>query len=223
MSRSRSIPLLLATTACLAVAGCGSDDKPATTSASAPTTAVQTAPATTATTTAPAPAPATTTTKTATTPPTTSDAPATAKGDTKTTPNPLAKLKDYTKGGQPASEADTTAVRTAMREFSDAVASRNAKQICNRTIGLDELMAKAGQKGATCESMFKNSGNTAAAPSKKDMEAIAKGKVTIKGDRASLEISDGTPLPMRRVDGVWKVDYAAFASLAAGGGSGSKQ
>lgn len=215
MSRSRSIPLLLAATACLAVAGCGSDDKPATTSASAPTTAAQTAPAT-PTTTATTPTTPTTTATTPTTPTTTSDDSATAKGDSKTTPNPLSKLKEYTKGGQPASEADTAAVRKSMREFSDAVASRDAKAICSRTIGLEELMAKSGQKGATCEKMFKNSGNTAAAPSKKDVQAIDTGKVTIKGDRASLEITGGTALPMRRVDGVWKVDYGAFASLAAG-------
>lgn len=215
MSRFRSIPLLLAVTACLAVAGCGSDDKPATTSASAPTTAVETAPATPTTT---APAPTTTDTTTATTPTKTSDDTITTGGDDADAPNPLAKLKDYTKGGQPASESDTAAVRTAMREFGDAIASRNAKAICNRTIGLDELMAKSGQKGTTCEKMFKNSGNTAAAPSKKDVQAISAGKVTIKGDRASLEISGGTSLPMRKVDGVWKVDYGAFASLAAGSG-----
>lgn len=208
MPRFRSIPLLLAATACLAVAGCGDDEPSTTTSAAAPTTTAQTAPAT-PTTTAP-----TTTTDTSGTTTTAPDA-TTETDAAKKAANPLDKLKEYTKGGQPASEAETAAVRTAMREFSDAVAKRDTKTICSRTIGLDQLMQSSGQKKKiTCETMFKASGNTSSPPSKKDQEAIAKGKVTIKGDRATLTITNGV-LPMRNVDGVWKIDYGAFAALSA--------
>lgn len=217
MSRSRSIPLLLAATACLAVAGCGSDDKPATTSASAPTTAVQpatTAPATTATTpTTTAPTPPTTNATTATTPTTTEDGGST-KADSGKTASPLNKLKELTKGGQPASEAETAAVRSAMRAFGEAIASRDAKEICRRTVGIDALLSQSGQKKATCESMFEASSNASSAPSKQELAGIASGKVTIKGDRATLNTPQG-PMPMRKVDDTWKVDYGAFAEIAA--------
>lgn len=221
MSRIRLLPLLLATTAlALTASGCGGDDEPAPAAVTTPPAATQAqVPAATtppATTTEDAPAP--TTTEDA--PPKADSAPDRAKTQASkpsAAKNPLDALKNYTKGGAPASAADTAEVRDAFRTFGEAVGKHDAKTACARVIGFDELLRASGQKATSCEDVFKGTGKGAAGPSKEDLAQIAKAQVTIKGDRATLLVTGQSPMPMRKDGGVWKIDYSAFGNLASGG------
>ncbi|EHN10767.1 hypothetical protein PAI11_23730 [Patulibacter medicamentivorans] len=207
MSRARLLPLLLAAALSLSAAGCGGDDdKPSTTSASTPSTTSSTSSSTTSPTTTTDPEPTTTdqssTTKTSET------------EKTPTTSTPSTPLQDYTKGGSPADDKTADEVRAAMREFLTAVSKGDAKLLCSRIIGFDEVAKKLGQKDVSCESLLKNSANGAVPPSKQVLAGIDKAKVTIKGDRATLGGNVGPP--MRKVDGVWKIDYGALVPAVPG-------
>ncbi|WP_320672470.1 hypothetical protein [Patulibacter defluvii] len=200
MIRTRLLPLLLAAALPLAAVGCGGDDEPNTTAASTPTTSASTS-ASTPTTTSEQPT-------TTTSEPSKDDKGEQPKPETTAQPAPDNPLANYTKGGKPADDQTANEVRTAMRDFLTAVSKGDGAKICSRIIGFDEVAKKLRQKDVTCESLMKNNVNAAAAPSKQALAAIGKAKVTVKGDRATLGGNIGPPL--RKVDGVWKIDYGAL-------------
>lgn len=220
MSHTRLIPLLLAASIGLTAAGCGGSDEPATTTQAslptatdaAPTTPTETSTPTTETT----PATSETTPGEATSTATeTQSAPATtaAKPATK---DPSSVLKDYAKGGKPASAEEAATIRSTMLAFGEAVGKRDVKQVCAMTTGLSEKPDPRAP-GLSCESLVQNSGSTNG-PSKKEKALIRKAKITVKGDRASIELAAGVPLPFRKIDGRWRVDYGTLSGQTTGNG-----
>jgi hypothetical protein len=189
--------LLVAATLLVGATGCGSDEP--TTTAARPVSTVAAPPATT---TAPDPAVEAQGARGATTGATPAPAPR---------PTPLS---DYAAGGRPASADQARAVRGAFRAFASAIADRDAQGICSRTVGFEELLRAQGGGTGSCEELFKNVGNGAAGPSKRDLALIGDADVLIADDHATLSLGGQTPVPMRRVDGAWKVDYAAFAATS---------
>jgi hypothetical protein len=195
--RSPLPSLLVAATLLLGAAGCGSDEP--TTTAARPVSTVAALPTTTA---APDPAVQAQGSRGATTGPAPAPAP-------KPTP-----LSDYAAGGRPASTDQARAVRGAFRAFATAIADRDAQGICSRTVGFEELLRTQGGGTGSCEELFKNVGNGAAGPSKRDLALIGDADVLIAEDHATLSLGGQTPVPMRRVGDAWKVDYAAFAATS---------
>jgi hypothetical protein len=197
VTRLSPLPSLIVAAALLVgAAGCGSDEP--TTTAAQPVSSVATAPPAA---TAPAdPAVEAQGSRGATT----GAAPAPA-------PTPLS---DYAAGGRPASAEQARSVRGAFRAFATAIADRDADGICSRTVGFEELLRAQGGGGGSCEDLFKNVGNGAAGPSKRDLALIGDADVLIADDHATLSLGGQTPVPMRRVGGAWKVDYAAFAATS---------
>jgi hypothetical protein len=172
--------------------GCGSDE-PTTTAAAAPAT------------TAPSQA--------GTVPPSVEEAQGSRGGATGTAPAPPpSPLTDYLDDGAPASAADARAVRGAFRAFARAIAARDARALCARTVGFEELLKAQGAGAGSCEDLFQNVGNGAAGPSDRDLALIDDADVAIDSDRATLTVGGQTPVPLRRVGGAWKIDYAAFAA-----------
>jgi hypothetical protein len=201
VTRLSPLPPLLVTVALLGgLAGCGGDD-PTTTTARPVSTVSQAPPATT-------PAP-------------TDTAATEAQGARGTTtgaaPAPAATpLRDYAKGGAPASKGEARAVRGAFRAFARAIADRDAAGICSRTVGFEALLKAQGGGVGSCEELFKNIGNGAAGPSDRDFAVIDDADVLVADDHATLSLGAQTPVPMRRVGGAWKVDYAAFTAVPKG-------
>jgi hypothetical protein len=194
--RLRPLPsLIVAATLLVGATGCGSDEP--TTTAARPVSTVAAPPTTTA-----APDPA-----------------AQAQGSRGTTtgaaPAPApTPLSDYAAGGRPASADQARSVRGAFRAFATAIADRDAQGICSRTVGFEELLRAQGGGGGSCEELFKNVGNGAAGPSKRDLALIGDADVLVADDHATLSLGGQTPVPMRRVGDAWKVDYAAFAATS---------
>lgn len=199
MIRLRPLPsVLVAATLAVGLAGCGSDEP--TTTAAQPVNPVATAPPAA---TAPVdPAVEAQGSRGATTGAAPAPAPA---------PTPL---RDYAAGGRPASADQARAVRGAFRAFASAIADRDARGICSRTVGFEELLRTQGGGGGSCEELFKNVGNGAAGPSKRDLALIGDADVQVADDHATLSLGGQTPVPMRRVGTAWKVDYAAFAATS---------
>ncbi|MGX6449965.1 hypothetical protein ACVU7I_18165, partial [Patulibacter sp. S7RM1-6] len=56
--------------------------------------------------------------------------------------------------------------------------------------------------------------NASKGPTTADLAALRTGRVTIAGDEATVAVGAAAPLPLRRVDGAWKVDYGAFAAAS---------
>ncbi|WP_022928276.1 hypothetical protein [Patulibacter americanus] len=196
MIRLRPLPsLIVAATLLAGATGCGSDEP--TTTAARPVSTVAAPAATTA---APDPAVQAQGSRGAAT----GAAPAPA-------PTPLS---DYAAGGRPASAEQARSVRGAFRAFAAAIADRDADGICSRTVGFEELLRAQGGGGGSCEELFKNVGNGAAGPSKRDLALIGDADVLVADDHATLSLGGQTPVPMRRVGGAWKVDYAAFAATS---------
>jgi hypothetical protein len=184
--------LLLLAALALGAAGCGSDE-PTTTTAAAPV--------------------ATATSQAGTVPPSVEEAQGSRGGATGTAPAPPASpLADYLDDPEPAPAGEARAVRAAFRAFAEAIAARDARALCARTVGFEELLRAQGAGGGSCEELFQNVGNGAAGPSDRDLELIDDAAVVADGDRATLTLGGQTPVPLRRVGAAWKVDYAAFAA-----------
>jgi hypothetical protein len=121
----------------------------------------------------------------------------------------------YAEGGRAASTSEAAPVTGAFRAFAAAVVDRDARAACARVTGFEELLRARGQAG-TCEQLLPDIGNVAAGPSPRDLELIGDADVVIAGDRATISVGSESPVPMRRVDGAWKLDYAAFAATPKG-------
>lgn len=202
MTVLRPLPSLVATVVLLGgLAGCGSDGP--TTTAPESVSAVAAPPATT---------PASPTT-------TAADAAVEAQGSRGATTGaapapPATPLSDYADGGRAAPPEQARAVRGAFRAFARAIADRDADELCSRTVGFEALLKAQGGGVGSCEELFKNIGNGAAGPSKQDLQLIDDADVLVSDDHATLSLGGQTPVPMRRVGGTWKVDYAAFAATS---------
>jgi len=186
MPRSRSLAPLLAAVA-LGVAACGDDRANVTT----PTTVAQQRVTTAAMTPSAAPAPAP------------------DSGRTAVTASPTAAPGESTAGGRRADAATARAVRRALRTFTAALVERDVRTACRHVVGLERLAASVGRDGVDCETLLGNNANASNPPSARTLKAIAGAAVTVRGDRASVDLPDGAP-PLRRVDGAWKIDYAAL-------------
>jgi hypothetical protein len=180
----RSLPALFCVLALAAgTAGCGGDDGPTTTSAGS-----------------------------ATVPPAMA-----AQGDrggvaTSAAPAPADALEGYLSDGRQATAQEAAPVRAGFRAFAEAVVARDAREACAHVTGFEELLRAAGQEGS-CRDLLPDIGNAAAGPSPRDVAAIADAGVVLSGDRATISAGGEAPVPMRRVGGAWKLDYAAFAAV----------
>ncbi|WP_026912938.1 hypothetical protein [Patulibacter minatonensis] len=110
-----------------------------------------------------------------------------------------------------ATAAEAAPVRAGFKAFADAFVERDAAAACSHAVGFEELLRARGQSG-TCEALLPGLGNTSAGPSPRDVALIEDADVEIGGDRATISVGGESPVPMRRVDGSWKLDYAAFAA-----------
>jgi hypothetical protein len=133
-----------------------------------------------------------------------------ARGGT-TTPTPAGRRIPEYADLRRASKTDAAAVRAGFRAFADAFVARDAKAACSHAVGFEDLLRARGQSG-TCEELLPAIGNTSAGPSPRDVALIDDADVEVAGDVATLSVGSESPVPMRRVDGTWKLDYAAFAA-----------
>ena len=134
-----------------------------------------------------------------------------AKGKQSPAPDVPKVLKDYAKGGAPATEDQASAVRKTMLEFQDALVAQDAGKACSYTHGLP---AKSDPSSPTpsCEALIE--GSKMAPPTDKDREMINTAKIVVNGDRASIEMGgSGVPMPFRNVDGRWRIDYGTLLGI----------
>ncbi|MEV4419826.1 hypothetical protein AB0L40_07595 [Patulibacter sp. NPDC049589] len=133
------------------------------------------------------------------------------RGGTETGSAPAATpLKDYASGGRAASAPVARAVRAGFRGFARGVLDRDAAAACSHVTGFEALLRARGQQG-DCQTLLPAIGNTSAGPSPRDIALISGADVVVAGDRATISVGSEAPVPMARVGGDWKLDYAAFA------------
>lgn len=117
-------------------------------------------------------------------------------------------LEDYAKGGAPATTDEAKAVRDTMTGFQDALVAQDAAKACSYTLGLP-AKADPSKPAPSCEALVE--GSKMAPPTDKDRETIRTAKITVNGDRASIELDgSGVPMPFRKVDGRWRIDYGTL-------------
>lgn len=195
---SPRLPLLLATgAACLVLSACGSGgDDPPETQAAAPAQ-TETAPAETV-------------------PAVTEPAEAPQPGDApeRDAPTPRSPLESYAAGGKPASEDDAFGVRSTMIRFQEALSRADRDAVCALTVGIPE---KGGSM--SCASLTRSPSPN---PTDENRQLIAKSTVIVKGDRATAELQPGLLMPLRKVDGDWRLDYKAINSAGDGSRSGGR-
>lgn len=153
-----------------------------------------------------------TTTAAATVPPAMADQGSRGGTATATAPAQDGDLGAYAEGGVPAGAAEARAVRAGFRAFAEAVVDRDAAAACARVTGFEELLEARGQQG-TCRELLPAVGNAAAGPTPADLKLVDDADVVVADDRATLSLGSEAPVPMRRVGGDWKLDYAAFAAV----------
>lgn len=125
-------------------------------------------------------------------------------------------LDDYAKGGAPATADQAQAVRDTMLGFQDALVAQDAGKACSYTLGLP-AKSDPSKPSPSCETLIE--GSKMAPPTDQDKEMIRTAKITVNGDRASIEMGDsGMPMPFRNVDGRWRIDYGTL--LGTGGSAG---
>lgn len=243
MPSPRFHPLLVAGAACLALAACGSDEDPPqanapaaqnTSAAPTQTAPTQTAPAQTTATDAAAPDSDRQSTRDEaaddaqpTAPNSRADSKGNADGDSadtkpKATPSDKAPkqgkqsqaspLEDYAAGGSPATDRETADVRATLLGFQEALGRRDPVAICVLTVGLPE---KSGPTTPmSCTSLTQGPG--AQPPSDENRRMIASSAVTVSGNKATADLAAGFKMPLRKIDGRWRIDYATINSLSGG-------
>lgn len=125
-------------------------------------------------------------------------------------------LENYAKGGAPATADEAASVRKSMLEFQDALVAQDAGKACSYTLGLP-AKADPSKPSPSCETLIE--GSKMAPPTDQDRAMIQAAKITVNGDRASIEMGEsGVPMPFRNVDGRWRIDYGTLLGL--GGSAG---
>ncbi|MFA4927569.1 MAG: hypothetical protein WC558_03575 [Patulibacter sp.] len=125
-------------------------------------------------------------------------------------------LKDYAKGGAPATADEAESVRASMLGFQEALVAQDAGKACDYTLGLP-AKSDPSKPAPSCETLIE--GSKMAPPTDQDREMIQKAKIVVNGDRASIELGgSGVPMPFRNVDGRWRIDYGTLLGL--GGSAG---
>lgn len=133
------------------------------------------------------------------------------KGRRSAAPKVPKALEDYAKGGAPATPDEAASVRKTMLEFQDALVAADARKACSYTLGLPAT-SDPSKPTPSCESLIE--GSQMAPPTDDDREMIRAAKITVNGDRASIEIGgSGVPMPFRNVDGRWRIDYGTLLGL----------
>ncbi len=123
------------------------------------------------------------------------------------------RLQDHAKGGAPASKDEADDIRAAINGFQEAIAEKDAAKACSHTTGMP-MTSDAGKPTLSCE-MLAQGGSPP--PTEENRRTVASAKITVKGDKASVELGAGVPMPFRKVDGTWRIDYGTL--LDADGGS----
>ncbi len=139
-----------------------------------------------------------------------------AKGKQPEAPQIPKVLEEYAKGGAPATADEAASVRKTMLEFQAALAAEDAGKACSYTLGLP-AKSDPSKPSLSCESLIE--GSRQAPPTDEDRAMINAAKITVNGDRASIEMGEaGMPMPFRHVDGRWRIDYGTL--LGMGGATG---
>lgn len=121
-------------------------------------------------------------------------------------------LEDYAKGGAPATADEAKSVRDTMLGFQEALTAQDADKACSYTLGLP-AKADPSKPTPSCEALIE--GSKASPPTDQDREMIRTAKITVSGDRASIELGgSGVPMPFRNVDGRWRIDYGTLLGTA---------
>ncbi|MCK9249633.1 MAG: hypothetical protein M0P31_11770 [Solirubrobacteraceae bacterium] len=105
--------------------------------------------------------------------------------------------------------ADVDAVRAAAIAYARATMDVDLDRACALVTGLDEPVRSAGAAPAPCPSVLANGANGSVRPTDRDLRRLRDATIVVDGDRARIELV-GTEMPLRRVDGAWKVDFAAM-------------
>lgn len=120
-------------------------------------------------------------------------------------------LEEYAAGGAPATPDQAAEVRASMLAFQEALAAQDAAKACSYTLGLP-AKSDPSKPTPSCETLIQ--GSKMAPPTDQDREMIRSAKITIDGDRAAIEMGTaGLPMPFRKVDGRWRIDYGTLLGL----------
>ncbi|WP_210492065.1 hypothetical protein [Patulibacter sp. SYSU D01012] len=125
--------------------------------------------------------------------------------------DPVARLGRYAAGGRPATGARAGAVVAAARTYAIALRDHDDEAACAVAVGVDALLRAGGGPAGDCAGLLRHLANASQGPTTADVAALRRARVVIAGDQATLTVDAHAPLPLRRVDGRWRIDYGAFA------------